>query len=761
MPVPFASAAGNLLRSGATWASTHSSELRFAGNALSAGNQLLHGNVSGSLTSLAGAGEQFTKDKELYLKEQAKKQNELERKLLKKEIVDEAADKADARQDNAVRQQAGLLPGYDNSKFVANNRSKVSLADEMEEENANLLKIENDLNIVVKFINKKVIDDRKLMKDSLSGNSQDKVGPTALLSSAVGAVSNATGGGNDDNFMKKILGLAAGLLTAPIVGPMATKWLLNSKFGSKAFNFLTKKAMNTVGKVGGRAAERAVLNAARLLKKTGSLTKVASTVTKAGVSGLKAARHGQKFGDAALKTLTRAADKEATKALAKAAGKQGAKTLLKSGLKTGLKYIPGVGTVAGVGLEAIDAYSLDAEKEQLMRNKQSMTGQSLMTQATTQFAGSLGAWGAGAAAGALIGSVVPVIGTAAGALVGGIAGALLGSDKLTALLEKMTSKVDENGVPNDPSFLAQYNAGLIDNFLVKKGEANANKLAQISNTHYLIGRWLKPIEDHNTLMKKWNEELDTTKLTGNVFVDYNNSKLALLKLFTLFNKDGNYNGWFIGDVFNYLASPLPKENKIQLLKYFIEDGLYKYGESIEDNDAAKMLFLKRTGKTPADFLEFMRISGHTEDLSNAFFEAFQMNTPEDSSSVLLEASTIQEMLEEEKRAQRLSDASKKLANIQLASGALLQSTTNIGNFNRDNISTLDEARSDIVDSFEKAIGSVNDAINIESFDDGLQNYLMNSMLPELGDTLFSLIKSTKEKEKSGVNPGYSSYIPVW
>lgn len=750
-------AAAGLLRSGATWAAAHSSELRFAGNALSAGNQLLHGNVSGSLSSLAGAGDQFTKDKELYLKEQARKQNELEKKLLKKEIHDEAADKADARQDNAIRQEAGLLPGHDDSKFVANNRSKVSLADEMEEENANLLKIENDLNIVVKFINKKAIDDRKLMKDSLSGNSQEKVGPTALLSGAIGAVSDASGGGKDDNPFKKILGLLTGLLFTPLIGPMATKWLLNSKLGSKAFNFLTKKAMNVAGKVGGRTAEELVLKAAQLFKRTGNLTKVITSASNAGVSGLKAMQHGQKFGDAALKKMNRAVKKESTKALEKAAGKLGTKAIL----KTGLKAIPVVGTAVGVTMDAVDAYSMDAEKEQLMRNKQSLTGQSLMTQATTEFAGNVGGWAAGAAIGALAGSVVPVLGTAAGALVGGIAGALLGSDKLKELLEKVTSKVDDNGVPNDPSFLSEYNTGLIDNFLVKKGEPNANKLAQISPTHYLIGKWLKPIDDHNTLMKKWNEELDTTKLTGSIFLDYNNSKLALLKLFTLFNKDGNYNGWSLGDVFDYLASPLPKEHKIQLLKYFIEDGLYKFGESLVDNDAAKMLFLKRTGKTPADFLEFMRISGHTEDLSNAFFDAFQMNTPEDSSSVLLETSTIQEMIEEEKKAQRLKDAQKKLANVQLATGALLQSTTNIGNFNNDNISSLDEARSDIVDSFEKAIGSVNDAINIESFDDGLQNYLMNSMLPELGDTLFSLIKSTKDEEKSGVNPGYSSYIPVW
>jgi hypothetical protein len=161
----------------------------------------------------------------------------------------------------------------------------------------------------------------------------------------------------------------------------------------------------------------------------GQATLIGATKTLTDVISSLSGMFGSRKGGGALDTLADVADIMSLGKLGKGAGKLA---------KGASKRIPLIGALIGGGMEAMDVYQQTGD----IKKSAAVGG-------TSAIGGGLGGWG-GAAAGALVGSAIPIVGTAIGALIGGALGAWGGTELGSMAGKKMVDVQDSAAIPGRP-----------------------------------------------------------------------------------------------------------------------------------------------------------------------------------------------------------------------------------------------------------------------------------------------------------------------
>ena len=713
MPAPLIPALAKVASIGSKAAKAYSVASTIYGGIKGAGEKLSQGDISGAIGSAVGAGSSaFDKSQQLY-------QSEKDKSLIK-QILENKSD------DQTARETKQLAQSIDNSKLQANKNNKTSLLEEAEYENRLLLKLSDSLEVIKAYNEKKTIEDRKRSSDALKGikgaDENEKLLRSAIMdvkaADSRGAPTGPGGGGNDfgNQMLDSAINLLAFMPGSNIARVMAN--LRGLKGSALGLRDTLRKGKNQFRWQKGQNIPKGF--------KPGQLraqTAVEKQLVKMGNTRLG-------------RGLVRTADNLATRV-----GNFKAPSIRTVGNAMNVAAL-----AAETGYAVYDAYKASTDEERInqMRNIENLTGQSLESQVNTATMSTIGGALAGMALGAAAGSVIPIIGT----LLGGAVGFFAGKKGIEFVMDWATSKVDGDGVPDDPNFLKTYNGNMIE--ALKTGETNAN-IFKMNRDYYLIGKWDNPVEDYNDSLESWNK-LQSSKIGVN---GYKGSTLEHLKLMSLFSKNGNYNGWNIGDVLRYVGSPLPEDKKKIMIRRFLKEGLFEYFDEKLDDEGVNQLIFQRTGKTAKNYLNSMK--SYEDKLVDDFFNRFGKNTPTKPKMMTVE--DYNKMLEEYDRMQNFQ-LIYGLNNRQMATGGVLKSQLNLGTYSNDSIQSLNDAQSDIAKSFEGAIKSVGSAMSSSEFDDGLQNYLMTRMLPELGNTLFDLIQNDKNNRKT-IAPGLSTVIPIW
>ena len=695
------------------------------------GDKLSQGDISGAIGSAVSGGmsayNQLDKSQQMY---ESEKQKAVMKRLM--------GGKTDDQESREAKQ---LGQAVDNAKIADRRRDKTSLLEEAEYENRLLLGVSNSLDVIKTYNERLIIEGRKRTSDALKGvkNGDEN---EKLLRSALGdlrAANNAGGGmprgGDSDDKGSAFLDMA---LTTLAFMPGSnikniTANLKNALRNRAALKNSAKGLRDTVlnrGKNSFRDAQG----------KFRAPTKLEKNLVRVGNN-----RVGR--------TLVKATDKFATKA-----GNIASKVKAPS-LKTVGKGLGVAAVGAGVAANIYDTYKTSTDEERInqLRDIQELTGRSLETQAYVEYgsntAGLVGGLAVGALAGAIGGSIVPGLGNVVGALIGGAIGAFVGKEGMEKFLNWATGKYDGDGVPEDPSVIQDYTGRMIEALRPREGMDVG--LFRMTPDNFLIGRWPTPIDDMNSSLESWNKvSALNVGVNGHV-----GTAIEHLKLLSLFSENkGVFNGWNLNDVFKYVASPLPEEKKRALIRRFIEEGLFEYFDDVSDDETVKQIIFSKTGKSPSQYLKSLKKS--EDELVDVFYKRFQKNTPVNADEVTMTVEDYNKMLEEAKRAEKMQLLMGADNTKQMATGGVLKSQLNLGSYRSDSIQSLNDAQSDIAKSFEGAIKSLGDAMSFADFDDGIQNYLVNRMLPELGNTLFDLIQSDK-KNRDELPKGLSTLIPIW
>lgn len=157
---------------------------------------------------------------------------------------------------------------------------------------------------------------------------------------------------------------------------------------------------------------------------------IGATVTLTGaIASLALLFKSKNAGGSILDTVKDVSDVTGLGKLGKGAGKLA---------KGASKRIPLIGALIGGGMEAMDVYQQTGD----IKKSAAVGG-------TSAIGGGLGGWG-GAAAGAMIGSAVPIVGTAIGALIGGALGAWGGTELGSMAGKKMMDVEDSASIPGRP-----------------------------------------------------------------------------------------------------------------------------------------------------------------------------------------------------------------------------------------------------------------------------------------------------------------------
>ena len=696
------------------------------GGLKSAGDKLSQGDISGAIGGMS-AYNQLDKSQQMY---ESEKQKAAMKKLL--------GGKTDDQESREAKQ---LGQAVDNSKIADRKRDKTSLLEEAEYENRLLLGVSNSLDVIKTYNERLIIEGRKRTSDALKGvkNGDEN---EKLLRSALGDLraANASGGmppmggGNDDKgsaFLDMALTTLAFMPGSNIKNITAN--LKNALKNRAALRNSAKGLKDTILNKGRNSFRDAHGNFR-------SQTRLERNLVKLGNN-----RVGR--------TVVRATDKVASK-VGNVASKVKAPSIRSVG------KVAGGAAIAAEGIYNIyDTYKMSTDEERInqMRDMEELTGRSLAEQVRIESfsntAGIASGFAAGALAGAIGGSIVPGLGNVVGALIGGAIGAFVGKEGMEKFLNWVTSKYDSDGVPEDPSVVQDYTGRMVEALRPREGMDVG--IFRMSPDYFLLGSWPTPIDDMNSSLESWNKvSALNVGMNGNV-----GTAMEHLKLLSLFSENkGSFNGWNLNDVFKYVASPLPEDKKKTFIRRFIEEGLFEYFDDVSDDETVKQIIFSKTGKSPSQYLKSLKKS--EDELVDVFYKRFQKNTPVNADDVTMTVEDFNKMLDEAKRAEKMQLLMGVDNTKQMATGGVLKSQLNLGSYRSDSIQSLSDAQSDIAKTFEGAIKSLGDAMSFADFDDGIQNYLVNRMLPELGNTLFDLIQSDK-KNREELPKGLSTLIPIW
>lgn len=700
------------------------------GGVKGAGEKLVSGDLKGALGAAVsggvGAYNRFSDDKSLQ-----QYQSDKDKAALKRILSATKTDDQEARESRQAEQR------IDNQRIAQSKRDKTSLLEEAEYENRLLLSVSNTLDLIKAYNERKTIEDRKRTSDALKGaKSSDE--NEKLLKNAIGelGLANAGGGGgvpraggNSDTGSSL---LDAAITTLAFMPNANIRGVINTLKGLKLkranFRSSLRGLRDTLNKGGNQFRWQKGQNIPKG-RQAGNFrapTKLESRLTK-----LANNRVGRGLVNTADKAVTRVGNIKAPSI---------------RGIAKGMN-VAALAAETAFAVRDIYKTSTDENKINQMREVENLTGQSLESQTYKQYASTVGGAVLGLAAGAALGSVVPIVGT----IIGGAVGFALGKEGIDKLISWATSKIDSDGVPDDPNFLNQYNGKMID---ALKTDDGSNTVFRMTPDEYLIGHWDAPLADYEKSMKSWNE-IEAMKIGVN---GHKGTTLEHMKLMSIFNKDATFNGWSLGELMKYVASPIPKDKKKIMVKRFLEEGLFEYLDDNSGDESLNQVFKMKTGKSVGAYLKSIKLS--EDKITEDFLTRFGRNTPEDPSQVVMSVEDYNKMWQEYDRQQKRALLSGANNTRQMATGGILKSQLNLGAYRTDSIQSLENAQSDIADTFENAMKSLGDAMSFSDFDDGIQNYLIHRMLPELGNTLFDLIQSDKNKRKED-NYGLSSAIPIW